>query len=136
VNAAGTSTPSRQLLELARRLGRLPPPSHKDPERYHIEKSSIVGELRSIAYGLDWRIRQQPGPSWGQSLNGDCPVQPAPQPTLPPAPDKATPNGVIPLHCRHCRKRQAQQRHRHRLKLPGLDLLQWADQQEERSNAD
>jgi hypothetical protein len=42
VSATPADTPGRQLFELPQRLGRVAPPSHKDPERYHLEKSSIV----------------------------------------------------------------------------------------------
>jgi len=37
-----------RLAELARRVGRLSP-SHREPERYHEEKSEIAFELRVLA---------------------------------------------------------------------------------------
>jgi hypothetical protein len=41
---------------LAERVCRLIP-SHRDPERYHIEKSGIVHDLRRLARSLDSRPR-------------------------------------------------------------------------------
>jgi hypothetical protein len=43
--------PAAALKDLARRVARLAP-SHRDPERYHVEKSEIVAELRRLAAGL------------------------------------------------------------------------------------
>jgi len=37
-----------ELLALASAVGRLSP-SHRDPERYHLDKSEIVAELRRLA---------------------------------------------------------------------------------------
>jgi hypothetical protein len=38
-----------RLLELADAVRRLPPPGHRDPEAFHIAKSEIAAELRSVA---------------------------------------------------------------------------------------
>lgn len=43
--------PPGALLALADRLRRLSPSRH-DPERFHIEKSAIEGELRRLALSL------------------------------------------------------------------------------------
>lgn len=45
-----TSTPthSTKLIDIADRLARLSP-CHRDPERYHEEKSELVNELRQLA---------------------------------------------------------------------------------------
>ena len=49
-NASGASGASggKTLADLARRVARLGP-DHRDPERYHLEKSEIVAELRRMA---------------------------------------------------------------------------------------
>ena len=39
---------AERLAELAKRVRRLAP-SHRDPERYHVEKSEIEHELRRLA---------------------------------------------------------------------------------------
>ncbi|MEW9617442.1 hypothetical protein AB3G45_26900 [Shinella sp. S4-D37] len=39
-----------QLMDLADRLARLAP-SHRDPHRFHEEKSELVAELRRLAVG-------------------------------------------------------------------------------------
>lgn len=39
---------SDQLSRLAARVARLTP-SHRDPERFHVEKSEVVAELRRLA---------------------------------------------------------------------------------------
>ena len=41
--------PGDQLLEIARLLDRLEPPSFHDAERYHLQKSAISHELRRLA---------------------------------------------------------------------------------------
>ena len=46
--AKPTTRPSEKLEELVHRLGRLCP-DHRDPERFHIEKSEIAQELRKLA---------------------------------------------------------------------------------------
>ena len=38
----------QSIEELAERVGRLVP-SHRDPERFHVEKSEIVASLREVA---------------------------------------------------------------------------------------
>jgi hypothetical protein len=42
---------AERLAELAKRVRRLAP-SHRDPERYHVEKSEIEHELRGLAHEL------------------------------------------------------------------------------------
>lgn len=37
------------LAELARRVDRLRPPGHRDPEAFHLVKSDIAAELRRLA---------------------------------------------------------------------------------------
>lgn len=39
---------AERLADLSRRVGRLSP-SHRDPERFFVERSEIEGELRQIA---------------------------------------------------------------------------------------
>lgn len=38
-----------RLLDLAERVGRLPPPGHRDPERFWLDRSELAGELRRLA---------------------------------------------------------------------------------------
>ena len=40
--------PDQRLADLAHKVARLAP-SHRDPERYHADKSEIVAELRRLA---------------------------------------------------------------------------------------
>lgn len=51
VNPPPPSTPST-LEALAHRLARLAP-SHCDPERFHMDKAELVGELRRLARALE-----------------------------------------------------------------------------------
>jgi len=46
--AAGTGLATR-LLALADRVRRLPPPSHRDPEAFHVARSELAAELRRLA---------------------------------------------------------------------------------------
>lgn len=43
---------TEQMADLADRVARLAP-AHRDPERFHIDKSEIVAELRALAKGRD-----------------------------------------------------------------------------------
>ena len=43
-----------QLLVLASAVGRLSP-SHRDPERFHMDKGEIIGELRRLARNISGR---------------------------------------------------------------------------------
>ncbi len=43
-----TGITSDDVMRLAERVGRLSP-SHRDPERFHADKSQIVSELRRLA---------------------------------------------------------------------------------------
>jgi len=45
-----TPVSSVTLSSLATRVARLTP-SHRDPERFHVEKSEVVAELRRLARG-------------------------------------------------------------------------------------
>jgi hypothetical protein len=109
--------PADRLKAVARTIARLAP-SRTDPERYHIEKSEALAELRQLARELEI-----------------CP------PPLRPAyvPDTRELAGTtgppetrriasMPSHsdCKHCRRRQAQQSRRHRLRLPAATLFDWA----------
>ena len=38
-----------RLFQLADAVRRLPPPGHRDPEAFHIAKSELAAELRSVA---------------------------------------------------------------------------------------
>jgi len=40
-----------RLLELARQAARLPAPSHRDPEAFHVARSELAGQLRDLAVG-------------------------------------------------------------------------------------
>jgi hypothetical protein len=55
-NTVDTYRPERSMADtlrsLAVRLQRLAPPSHCDPERYHLEKSELVHDLRTLARRL------------------------------------------------------------------------------------
>ncbi len=42
-------TTRERLLDLADRLRRLPPPDRRDPERFHIARDDLAGELRRLA---------------------------------------------------------------------------------------
>ena len=42
-------TQRERLLDLAERLRRLPPPDHRDPERFHVARDDLAGELRRLA---------------------------------------------------------------------------------------
>jgi hypothetical protein len=44
--------PAVRLKELAAELARLAP-SHRNPEEYHLRKSSLIADLRDLARGLD-----------------------------------------------------------------------------------
>lgn len=48
LSSSTPSTPKHALALLADRVGRLSP-HHRDPERFHIDKSEIVAELRRLA---------------------------------------------------------------------------------------
>ncbi len=42
-------TTRERLLDLADRLRRLPPPDHRDPERFHVARDDLAAELRRVA---------------------------------------------------------------------------------------
>jgi hypothetical protein len=44
-----------RLLDLADMVRRLAPPGHRDPERFHIEKSELAAELRRVAHDAQRR---------------------------------------------------------------------------------
>lgn len=44
-----------RLFDLADAVRRLAPPGHHDPERFHIEKSELVDELRRVAHDAQRR---------------------------------------------------------------------------------
>ena len=47
---------SGRLLDLADQVRRLDPPSHRDPERFHLEKSELADELRRVAHDAQRRL--------------------------------------------------------------------------------
>jgi hypothetical protein len=116
-----------RLRALAGELVRLQP-SRTDPEAYFVSKDRIVTELRRLSRQVDYRPqlrilpqeRLEPiSPSWrGPAPMMQCIIAPPGIASLPRS-----------SHCRHCRRRQAAQRRRHRLKLPDRDLFQWAEEQ-------
>jgi len=44
-----------RLFDLANVVRRLAPPGHRDPERFHIEKSELAAELRRVAHDAQRR---------------------------------------------------------------------------------
>lgn len=38
----------RRLRELAGRARRLPPPDHRDPERFHVERSELASDISDL----------------------------------------------------------------------------------------
>jgi len=93
-------TPAGRLRRLDRAVARLRYDDHRDPEAFHEGKSEIRGELRRLAAELDLRAVVS---------------------------EVTSTTSQRTLDCKHCRRRRAAQSRRHRLKLPGLDLFQWAD---------
>jgi hypothetical protein len=118
-------SPAARLKMLAQTVARLTV-SRVDPERFHIDKSDVAGELRRLARELEIRpplLRAvhveniaQVGEVVRGLTGGDCAPRPQCIGSLPRQP-----------HCTHCRRRRAAQSRRHRLRLPGIDLFQWAD---------
>jgi hypothetical protein len=47
---------SGRLMDLAEQVRRLDPPSHRDPEAFHITKSDIADELRRVAHDAQQRL--------------------------------------------------------------------------------
>jgi hypothetical protein len=103
-------TPAGRLRKLDQAVARLRYADHRDPEAFHEGKSEIRGELSKLAAELD--------------LRPPCavmePVRAALSETTSASPPRT-------LDCKHCRRRRAAQSRRHRLRLPGIDLFQWAD---------
>lgn len=133
IEVVGEAPPAR-LRRLAHTLARLAP-SYRDPESYHLVKGEIVDEMRVLARQLDFpglqrpaipRVRPPPPPPprlQAPPTNGKAAQPPCAAPAEPIREDPAR-------RCRHCRKRLAQQSYRHRLKLTGPDLFQWARQED------
>jgi len=103
-------TPAGRLRRLDRAVARLRYDDHSDPEAFHEGKSEIRGELRRLAAELDLR-----------------PPRAAIEPVRAVVSEVTSTTSQRTLDCKHCRRRRAAQSRRHRLKLPGLDLFQWAD---------
>jgi hypothetical protein len=100
--------------DLLRRLA----PSRTDPHAYFQQKSDLVHELRCLALGLDQVVPRAPRPKTPRPIRGVLPA-------------RITNGGVAKTdNCRHCLRRRAQQTRRHRLRLKGLDLFQWAERRE------
>jgi hypothetical protein len=105
--------PGPRLREIARDV-QLLLPDRRDPHLFHERKSEIVADLRTPARAIEghrpvqFHMKLQPvitvSPGLGQ---------------LPP----------IDTSCLFCLRRRASQRRRARLRLPGLDLFQWAERQ-------
>jgi hypothetical protein len=112
-----------RLRQLAGDLVRLQP-SRTDPEAYHVAKSEIVEGLRRAAREADW-IRPKSSAEPARARDRRHPVLPAVLRVPVLAAVIAAPAG-LPAHCRHCRRRRAQQSYRRRLRLPAADLFQWA----------
>jgi hypothetical protein len=111
------------LRRIADELVRLAP-SRTDPHAFHETKSDLVHELRRLALGLDQSLpRSIKLPRVGNVAprNFATPVAPRNSETLRVSRTLSS--------CRHCLRRRAQQTRRHRLRLRGLDLLQWAKRQ-------
>jgi hypothetical protein len=98
-----------RLMVLARSVARLMP-DRRDLERFHLEKSSIMSELRSIAR----EIGRVPLPLTRRPLAQATSVLKSPSAHSPRPPD-----------CRWCRRRQ-QAKKRQRLHLRTLDLFTYA----------
>jgi len=47
------ASPAARLSEIADQVRRLGPPDHRDPERWHVDKSEIVAELNRLARQLE-----------------------------------------------------------------------------------
>jgi hypothetical protein len=134
-----TPLPTR-LRALAGELVRLQP-NRTDPERYHIEKDRIATELRRAAVEADWTrpkpaaapagVRDRPDVRSPAGERNGHPALPgvlrAPVLARPVIEAPSIPAGGLPAACRHCRRRQAQQSYRHRLRLPTGDLFAWAE---------
>lgn len=64
-----------QLMALAHRARRLPPPSHRDPEAFHIARSDLGAEIEAVARMLVGRIdpprvRRRPTPATQERIGG------------------------------------------------------------------
>jgi hypothetical protein len=119
--ASGDDTavlPSARLRNLARGV-QLLLPDRKDPHLFHEKKSEIVADLRALARGLDGykplALRARPQ----DRLRFAVAIMLPGLGRIPP----------IDTSCLFCRRRRASQAHRVRLRLPGLDLFQWAEEQ-------
>jgi hypothetical protein len=104
--------PSARLRELARLA-----PSHRDPEHYHLVKSGLVSDLRSLAADLDGHRPVISHVKHGDQLRLSVITVPPGVGRLPP----------LATNCLHCRRRRASQGRGQRLKLPGMTLFDWAD---------
>jgi hypothetical protein len=47
---------SDRLLDLAAQLRRLDPPSHREPERFHIAKSELCAQIAALAHDARERL--------------------------------------------------------------------------------
>jgi hypothetical protein len=117
-----------RLRAIAEQLHRLAP-SRTNPHAYFEQKSSMVAELRRLALGLDQVVPRRPKAigtdRFSVRLRQNCGTAEMPKPGL-----LLTVSKMDAASCRHCLRRRAQQTRRHRLRLRGLDLFQWAERRE------
>jgi hypothetical protein len=109
--------PAARLRELARGV-QLLLPDRRDPHLFHEQKSESVADLRDLARELDGH-RPVVRPRFPDQLRLSVITGPPGIGRLPP----------LDTNCRFCRRRQASQERRHRLRLPTGDLFQWAERQ-------
>lgn len=115
----------RRIADELVRLG----PDRRDPELFHQTKSDLVHELRRLALGLDQAVPRAPRGGSDRSTLQVMPLR-APNLTIVELPERlAVGLSDRQKSCRHCLRRRAQQTRRHRLRLRGLDLFQWAARQ-------
>jgi hypothetical protein len=83
----------RRVLDLADRARRLPAPSHRDPEAFHIARSELAAELRNLADAGTPRVADWPRPRQVIALSRTLPPPPTAsavpvQPAVSAAPSK------------------------------------------------
>jgi hypothetical protein len=109
--------PAARLRDLARGV-QLLLPDRRDPHLFHERKSEIVADLKALARGLDGHkplaLRARPQDQLRLSVI-----------TAPPGLGRLPP---LDGNCVFCRRRRSSQGRRTRLRLPGPDLFQWAEQ--------
>jgi hypothetical protein len=105
--------PAVRLRELARGVQQLLP-DRRDPHLFHERKSEIVADLRDLARGLDGH---RPLASHVKHTVSVI--------TVPPGIGRLP---SLDTNCLFCRRRRAIQGRRQRLKLPGRDLFDWAEE--------